>query len=217
MRDAGVHIGTRLNGSEDASDIAALYDRWLNAWLLDSASVEGDLLDDLAGVLREHVADLREPAPWGWKAPRSLYLLPLLASTFPALRFFHVIRDGRDMALSSNQHQLRKHGAAVLADDSDELTPRRSLALWARVNDEAATQGETLLGARYLRVRFEDLCADPVGEVERIVRWVGADADADAERLAALVEAPPTIGRGRDAGVPAGPEAAAALARFGYA
>ena len=63
-------------------------------------------------VARQHAeADGR---PWGWKEPRSVYLLPFLAAELPGLRFLHVVRDGRDMAFSENQVQLRKHGDAVL-------------------------------------------------------------------------------------------------------
>ena len=68
------------------------------------------MLDDLGVLLVEHCATLEPGRPWGWKEPRSIYLLPFFHQQLPALRFLHVVRDGRDMALSANQNQLRKHG-----------------------------------------------------------------------------------------------------------
>ena len=37
----------------------------------------------------------------------------------PKLRFVHWMRDGRDMAFSENQQQLRKHGETVLGPKQD--------------------------------------------------------------------------------------------------
>ena len=127
--------------------------------------------------------------PWGWKEPRSVYLLPFLAAELPGLRFLHVVRDGRDMAFSENQVQLRKHGDAVLGA-SDEPEALRSIALWREVNLRAADFGERELGDRYLRIRFEDLCARAGGHAcAEVLRFFGLDGDA--ERIAAEeVQAP---------------------------
>ena len=53
------------------------------------------------------------------KNPRSMFLLPFFDSYFPALKFIHIVRDGRDMAYSKNQNQLHKHGSTLL--DQDQL------------------------------------------------------------------------------------------------
>ena len=144
-------------------------------------------------------------------------LLPLLNEQLPSLRFLHLVRDGRDIAFSSNQVQLRKHGETVLGP-SDDPEPLRSIALWREVNLRAADYGERL-GRRYLRLRFEDVCADPAAEVATALKFFGLAGDA--ERIGAdVVQAPPTLGRWREAE----PElqarltacAADALVRFGY-
>lgn len=75
------------------------------------------------------------------------------------------------------------------------------------------------MGRRYLRLRFEDVCADPAAEVAKALSFFGLAGDA--ERIGAeVVQAPPTLGWWREAE----PElqaqltasAADALARFGY-
>ena len=155
--------------------------------------------------------------PWGWKEPRSIYLLPFFHRHLPGLRFLHVVRDGRDMAFSENQNQLRRHGVASgIAPGGPE--PVRSIALWARVNLAAARFGADVLGDRYHRVRFEDLCADAAGVAEELLAWAGLEGDASA--AVAAVTAPAGIGRWRaaDPALVADLEGVAdvALRAFGY-
>jgi hypothetical protein len=200
-----------LNRSLDALDFAAFFDRWVGREPTPAAAAELRAL-----IARQH-ADARG-RPWGWKEPRSVYLLPLLAAELPGLRFLHVVRDGRDMALSENQMQLRKHGDAVLGA-SDEPQALRSIALWREVNLQAADFGERELGDRYLRVRFEDLCAEPAATVAEVMRFFGLDGDA-GEIAAAEVKAPASLGRWREADpqlrATLSERAADALERFGY-
>ncbi len=152
------------------------------------------MVADLSALLADYCA-AREPGrPWGWKEPRSIYLLPFLHRHLPALRFLHVVRDGRDMALSGNQNQLRKHGgAAPIPRDGSE--PERSMALWSWVNLAAARYGEERLGDRYLRIRFEDLCARPVEVAGVVLGFFGIDGDASLALDA--VQAPASLGRWR--------------------
>ena len=211
VQQGGMFVGSDLNRSLDALDFAAFFDRWVGRELAPGAAAELRAL-----VARQH--EEADGRPWGWKEPRSVYLLPFLAAELPGLRFLHVVRDGRDMAFSENQTQLRKHGDAVLgaSDEPDEL---RSIALWREVNLQAADFGERELGDRYLRLRFEDLCAEPGARVAEVLAFFGLEGDA--ERIAAdEVRAPESIGRWREADpetVRALEERAGdALRRFGY-
>jgi hypothetical protein len=215
VQQAGMYVGSDLNRSEDALDFAAFSDRWIDRH--EAGADDAAMAAELRGLVTRQHADANG-RPWGWKEPRSVYLLRFLDEQLPGLRFLHVVRDGRDMALSSNQVQLRKHGEAVLGrnDQSDEL---RSATLWREVNLRAADYGERALGPRYLRLRFEDLCAEPAARVADVLRFFGLDGDA--ERIAAdEVRPPSSLGRWRSAD----PELRAALTeatadalrRFGY-
>jgi hypothetical protein len=219
LAGAGMFIGKRLNKSDDAVDFGRYSDDWINRYLTDPSN--GTLkemeaaLDDL---IAQHLAD-RKPKQqlWGWKEPRSIYLLPFLHETMPQLRFLHVVRDGRDMAFSENQQQPTKHGEAALGPRDEG--PERSIELWAQVNQQAADFGEQTLGPAYSRIRFEDLCADPEPTVEQILAFFGLDADA--RKLAKKEVKPPgSLGRWRKED-PATLErlhalAGDALVRFGY-
>ena len=167
VRAAGLYIGTELNNYEDALPFAAFSDRWINEYLASggepSAETRTKMVEELEGLVGDHLSHRPEDAiGWGWKEPRSIYLLRFLNEEMPNLRFLHFVRDGRDLAFSENQQQLKKHGAAVLDGDLRwRRRPYRSVALWGRVNSAAADYGERELGERYLRVRFEDLCSEP--------------------------------------------------------
>ena len=101
VRDGGMFIGTNLNDSEDALDFADYLDRWINVFLASNMSASSPptlaaMIRDLQRVLEKHLTPLHPTArAWGWKEPRSMFLLPFLHSQFPKMRFLHVIRDER--------------------------------------------------------------------------------------------------------------------------
>lgn len=182
---------------DDAVRLGAYSDRWINISLFHRdgtlpANVERAMLDDLGNVLREHCSGLGSAQTWGWKEPRSIYLLEFFHTHLPAFRFLHVVRDGRDMALAVNQRQLQKHGEAA-GIPTDLPAGIRSISLWSQVNLAAASFGETRLGDRYLRVRFEDLCARPVEVAGEIIGFLELDGDASV----ALDEVDPPASLGR--------------------
>jgi hypothetical protein len=45
---------------------------------------------------------------FGFKAPVTMLLLPILGEVFGTVKFLHVVRDGRDVALSANQSPVKK-------------------------------------------------------------------------------------------------------------
>jgi hypothetical protein len=198
VRYGGLFIGTQLNQSEDAVEFGDFSDRWINTFigqgnrpLAAPAPAETHMLLELHGLLERHLSTLDSSArAWGWKEPRSIFLLRFFARQLPQLKFLHVVRDGRDMAFSTNQNQLLKHGAALLGDTECESSPPvRSMALWSRLNMLAADFGEQQLGARYMRIRFEDLCAQPVPTIGRVFDFFSLAGDV--EHIAQLELRPP--------------------------
>jgi hypothetical protein len=160
LREMGLALGSHVNPAEDALAFVPVYDRYVNAYLQNGTVDEPQFEADLLRAIHAHLdpAGLRV---WGWKNPRSIYLLPLLDRLVPGLRFVHVIRHGLDMALSSNQNQLMFHGDAAIGAESRDLPAEtRAALLWQRVNEAAADHGSAMPG-RYFLVRYEDVCAEP--------------------------------------------------------
>jgi hypothetical protein len=212
----GRFMGTNLNPPHDAMDIAEF--DWKHGLEYLREGETDELREDFEAALAAHLEPKEdEEQPWGWKHPHSYLLIPLLAKRFDKLRFVHVVRDGFDMAFSSNQNQLTHYGLFALGHGADD-DPVRRIRFWAWANCRAADEGESLLGDRYHLIRFEDLCREPEATVERLLRFaqVADDVPVPLDEVAA----PPSLGRARQAHPEYidNLEAAAgdALRRFGY-
>ncbi len=201
-RRAGYNLGSYINEANDALAFRSFHDRWINRFLgmRGPKAITSDVdraTKDFHVALSQHLGSaMHEQILWGWKAPRSIYLLPFLHTQFPGLKFIHVIRDGRDMAFSRNQNQLRKHALEVLSW-SERLfspTPVRSILLWARINLQASEFSEKHLGQNYCLVRFEDLCQRPVETTANILRFLEVELDPQGIAAAEIL-APSSIGR----------------------
>jgi len=226
---AGYNLGTKLNSAEDALEFYSFHDRWINPFV--SAKLRGGTLtpwqsarmkEDVYAALAGHMPEAeRRRVSWGWKAPRSIYLLAFLHAQFPQMKFIHVLRDGRDMALSQNQNQIRKHGRAVLSWGQRLFcsVPERSILVWDKINSQAADYHESSLRENYLRVRFEDLCAKPLETTVQILNFL--EATIDPEPIARTEITPPdSLGRWQASSpqiiAKLETTAAASLRRFGY-
>ena len=103
---------------------------------------------------------------WGDKTPRYVESLPTLAQLWPDAHFIHLIRDGRDVALS-------------YADVSfGPKTVGRAARLWASRVRAGLSAGRRLGDDTYREFRYEELVADPEGQLRAIASFIGADFNA---------------------------------------
>ena len=119
------------------------------------------LLDTLYRVYAaQHGADR-----WGDKSPIYTHYIPLLAEIFPSAQFVHLIRDGRDAALST------------LAAYPDRFYVDMYFAAqsWRRRVRAARQAGVALGPARYTELRYEDLTADPQTALRPLCAFLGED------------------------------------------
>jgi len=211
LQNLGFFMGKRLNGAGDAMDFEPFLDQWINPLISMNNRLDYSLKQtgfwqrqrirrgfDRAFKAFSH--DRPHHQPWGWKNPRSMYILPIIADRVPDFRFLHVVRDGRDMALSDNQNQRRKHFQAMFGPQtSDRDTAEASANLWSMANIQAADWGESTLQNRYLRIRLEDICAAPEPHITEIANWLELPDTKNREtaiRLAAATIRPPaSLGR----------------------
>jgi hypothetical protein len=85
--------------------------------------------------------------------------LPTLHALWPSTRFVHLIRDGRDIALSVLGWKLDPGASRFSTWDDD---PVMTTALWWSRNVQLACEaGSTLPGSLYHEIRYEALVARP--------------------------------------------------------
>jgi hypothetical protein len=106
----------------------------------------------------------------GEKTPDYVRYLPLLGRLFPWALFIHLIRDGRDVALSAMQWARPHKGPGRFAMWEEE--PVAVCALWWRWQVSAGRSKGLELGSRYREERYEQLVADPAGTAARLCRFV---------------------------------------------
>jgi hypothetical protein len=104
---------------------------------------------------------------WGDKSPIYTVHLDLLAEIFPMAQFIHIIRDGRDVALSmmkAYQHARFFYVDIYFAAQS-----------WKRRVHAASSAGRRLGAGRYLELRYEQLTANPEAMIREICEFLGED------------------------------------------
>jgi hypothetical protein len=111
--------------------------------------LEDPTLSEALAVVFRAYADTKGKPIWGDKTPGYVLRIPLLGSLFPAARFVHVIRDGRDATISCLRRGVVVHNFARGAD------------LWVQRVGRGRSAGRALGPRRYLEVRYEDLVSDP--------------------------------------------------------
>jgi hypothetical protein len=141
------------------------------------------------------------------KTPRNSYLVAFLHRAFPDARFIHIIRDGRDAALSYSkkpwlQAAMAGSGRVSPGGYPNGPTPRywveperrhefetttdihRCVWGWKRHTESALASGRALPASLYHELRYEDLVREPVREGERILDFLGLSRhDASRSRF----------------------------------
>ncbi len=183
LEQAGYWFGSWVNPKTKD----AMAPRWLleNAFnrLMEAADQPNQELEALfLRLIRFHRWGMPDPnGLWGWKNPRSMWIIPFLSRLYPDMKFIHVIRDGRDMALTTNQNLLRKHGADLLNGSAyAKDTVHAQFKLWALGNKLAWEAGNKYLGENYLLLNYNRLCCSPDSEMSRLFDFIGME---DSRRL----------------------------------
>ncbi|HVU73320.1 MAG TPA: sulfotransferase [Mycobacteriales bacterium] len=133
-----------------------------------------DFCDTVFGTLRDaldpNASRLVE------RTPMHVRHLRLIADVYPDAKVVHLIRDGRDVALSL---AAQSWGPSSVAAAAQEWVDAVSSARGARI-------------AAYREVRHEALSADPAQVMADLFGWLGLDVD-DALRAAVAARAPRAV------------------------
>jgi hypothetical protein len=137
-----------------------------------------------------------------------------IGAIMPEAKVIHVIRDGRDRAVSwmhhiwnrelfteeggnlepeerDKRHRYREDPEAFLASGESIFTEERiwrAAEIWATNAGSAHRDGLTLLGDNYAEVRYEDLLERPEEELGRIFRFLGVGAQKQVVGRSVMAE-----------------------------
>jgi hypothetical protein len=163
-----------------------LIDAWLQSQLFRASFLNADEIrakllaecrngGDFLHIVMGEMAQAQGVERWADNSPEELQYALTIKRFLPDALFIHMIRDGRDVALSLD---ARPHAwlRPFPWDRNDSLAMAGIFWEWA------VTRGRKLgrrLGGDYLEVRFEDLQADAPGTLARIGKFIQHDLDYD--------------------------------------
>ncbi|MGF1472187.1 MAG: sulfotransferase domain-containing protein [Rubrobacteraceae bacterium] len=147
-----------------------------------------------------------------------------IGEVYPEARVIHIIRDGRDIAVSAVHHRWNKskdqggvHGLrpeemkrreAYRVNPQDvlergifaEKALRGQARAWKTMVGQAMEDGPTLLGKNYTEVRYEDLLENTESEVRRLLEFLGAKTNNSVVRRCVKKASFEKLSKGRQRG-----------------
>jgi Sulfotransferase family len=158
--------GRRPNLDEFVEDLGRL--RTLYDWGIRPEDVrprlrEGMTTSEAIAAIFETYAERQGKPRWGDKTPLYMQQLPLLERLFPDALWVHLVRDGRDAALSFLELPEGFSGKTW----AQPRTVSQFAARW-RAEILSARRLGRHAGGRYLELRYEDLVAEPERELRLV-------------------------------------------------
>lgn len=135
--------------------------------VMDNVTCTGDLLS----ILMNRICDEQGADRWVECTPDHALYIRQIKRDFPDALFIHLVRDGRDVALSLAKQSFVK--TLPWHADRQELA---SAAYWSWITNIVSRE-EQFLGNELLTVHYEDLVVDYEETLRRIAEFVGKPID----------------------------------------
>lgn len=159
-----------------------------------------DRLQHSSTWLKKRVESLLSKRPkakahtrWGWKEPNSHIILDRLVDRLENFKYIHVVRNGLDMAYSSNQNQLSLWGKHFLQENF-KPTPRYSLRYWRITHQRVLEIGKSM-DTNFMLLNYDDFCSDPSSGIEKLCNFIELSPKDIETQIIGLVQPPKSIGR----------------------
>jgi len=152
--------------SKEAERLASLILslQWIRMWKLPLKPGSFSDLRSYAQVidrLFQAWAQKENKPRWGDKTPQYVLNMPLLLKLFPEARFIHIIRDGRDVAMSWTRSHF---GPANLFAAANK---------WRHFVTVGQQTGSSLPAESYLEIRYEALLGQPENTLKQVCSFIG--------------------------------------------
>ncbi len=178
----------------------------IRAWGLQQADIEPRIRTGMPtgaaiAAIFEAYAERAGKPRWGDKTPMYMRHLGLLESLFPDAQYVHLVRDGRDAALSF----LEMPEGTFTRTWAHPATPAQFACLWGKEVSDARALGRRVGSGRYSEIRYEELVTDSEGVVAGICEFAEIPFEPDMLAYADAVDVsekphqqrllrPPTVG-----------------------
>jgi Sulfotransferase family len=210
----GLQVGHRLDSHDEPREMQRLHEDYLRqvgaAWfnpgpfLALVRMAEGT--QACTAYLRNHIDNsvfgydkgltgwrskkrLHSGTPWGWKEPRTTLFAPCWLELFPEARFIHVVRHPLDVAASMQKRELefQAKGDAPSGRVQDFDYCVDLAMIYVEAGEAIATRTP-----HYHRIRFEDIQADPAGQMTKMSGFCDLSVNEAKIRKAASTIRPPS-------------------------
>lgn len=131
-----------------------------------------------AGGILDRYCRAKGARMWCEKTPANLSYADLLSRVFPSARFLCLYRHGLDVALScleASRWGFMREVVPFVAMSPENL-PLAMVRNWI-VKNTGLLDFEARLGERCLRLRYEDLVADPAARIGEVLHFLGLPPD----------------------------------------
>lgn len=117
--------------------------------------------DIITALFEKNAAGEGKPR-WGDKTPYYVQHIPKLLEWWPNAQIIHIIRDGRDVALSmfGRRHDFRAYNTYHVAKQ------------WQQYVETGHAQGQPLPASQYLELRYEDMISDQKAALQKICSFL---------------------------------------------
>jgi hypothetical protein len=144
----------------------------------------GMVTGDAIAAIFETYAERHGKPRWGDKTPMYMRHLSLLERLFPEAQYVHLVRDGRDAALSF----VEMPEGTFTRTWAHPTTPAQFACLWRKEVFAARALGSRVGDARYHEMRYEDLVGDPDRTVAAICGFAGIPFEPEMLAYAGAVD-----------------------------
>ena len=142
------------------------FQRWQNkfGYSLDEAEIFSRIQEPgykgIVYAVFHYLAQCGGMQRWGDKTPMYNLHLDIIQELFPDSRYIHMVRDGRDVALSVFQTNFGSRNVYNVAGN------------WNRHLQKVHEFRETLPGDQFLEMRYEELMQDPARQLTRLIPFL---------------------------------------------
>lgn len=169
---------------------------WFKSYQFRLSKLDGRLIEekilrdchsagDFLTIVMNELARLQGAERWAAWGPDNLLYIPLIARTVPGAIFLHIIRDGRDVALSMNEKRF------IHPFPWDRQRSLLVAALHWKWKVERGRAAGRDIPNRYMEIRFENLVRRTRETLQQIGAFIGHDLDYERIQRVAIG----TVGR----------------------